>query len=94
MASGFRHHLYNSQTMTYEIDHSEVLVQVDRSRIIDINVGDTIQVNGLSGPGYSWTTQDQQLLESNPDADVLLRMERNPSGPAYQALGLVIHEKP
>jgi hypothetical protein len=80
--------------MTYEIDNSEVLVQVDRSRIIDINVGDLIQVNGMTGSGYCWTSQDQQLLESNPDADVLLRMERTPSGPAYQPTGLVIREKP
>jgi hypothetical protein len=86
--------MHKSFDMTYEIDNSEVLVQVDRSRIIDINVGDTIRVNGMPGSGYCWTAQDQQLLESNPDADVLLRMERNESGPAYEPMGLLIREKP
>jgi hypothetical protein len=78
--------------MTYELDSRELLVQVDRSRIIDINIGDTLEVNGMSTP-YLWSSQDQQLLESNPDAEILLRMEKNESADTYQATGLVIREK-
>jgi hypothetical protein len=42
---------------------------------------------------YLWSSQDQQLLESNPDAEILLRMEKNESADTYQATGLVIREK-
>ncbi len=78
--------------MTYEIDNRELLVQIDRSNIIDINIGDTLAVEGMSTP-YEWTAQDQQLLESNPDADILLRMERAEKQGSYLATGLVIREK-
>jgi hypothetical protein len=76
--------------MNYEIDNRELLVQVDRKSILDINVGDTIKVNGMSTP-YSWTAQDQQLVESNPDAEILLKMERNQNTSAYSATGVIIH---
>lgn len=79
--------------MTYEIDSSELLVQIDRRKILDITVGDTIAVSGLSKAEYAWTEHDQQLLETNPDAELILKVARKQDGKAYQATGLIVRER-
>lgn len=79
--------------MTYEIDSSELLVQIDRSKILDITVGDTIAVSELSKAEYVWTEHDQQLLETNPDAELILKVARKQDGKAYQATGLIVRER-
>lgn len=79
--------------MIYKIDGNQVLVQIDRSKIIDINVGDTIQISGLSSARYNWTEHDRQLMETNPDADLILKMERKAQDGSYLATELILQDK-
>jgi len=79
--------------MIYEIGTKELLVQIDRSKILDITVGDTLEVSGFSNAKYEWTEHDQQLVESNPDAEISLKIERDQKKDNYTAKGLIVRER-
>jgi hypothetical protein len=62
--------------MTYTVDSHYILVELDRTAIMDISTGDTIEVTSI-GATYTWADQDMQFLESNPDARIFLKFERS-----------------
>jgi hypothetical protein len=61
--------------MTYTVDSNFILVELDRTTIVDISAGDTIEVASI-GATYTWAEQDMQFLESNPDARIFLKFEK------------------
>ena len=61
--------------MKYLINSNIVLVELNRSEIMDINPGDELESKSL-GATYTWTDQDMQFLESNPDARIFLKFEK------------------
>lgn len=75
--------------MKYQIEDSVVLCEVDRRQIADINPGDVLEISNFPGGSYAWTEQDSQFMESNPEANVYLRMERK-SGDKYVGQGILI----
>jgi hypothetical protein len=62
--------------MKYRIDSDIILVEVDRSAIVDISPGDQLESENLKS-SYTWSEQDMQFLESNPDARIFLKFEKN-----------------
>ena len=73
--------------MKYNIESEHVLIEVNRSLIVDISPGDELEAGSLSAV-YTWTEQDMQFLESNPDARIFLRFER--AGESFHGKGLVV----
>ncbi|RAW00099.1 hypothetical protein [Pseudochryseolinea flava] len=74
--------------MKYQIEDNAVLFEVDRRQIADITPGDVLETEHFPGGAYTWTEQDSQFIESNPEANVYLRMERH--GDAYEGKGILI----
>ena len=66
--------------MTYEINGERVWYAIDRTKIVDISVGDTLSVKGLPDAHYVWNEQDQNFMENNPDADLFLEIEKGSEG--------------
>ena len=66
--------------MLYQIKSETLLIKIDRAMILDISTGDEISVEGLGGGKYRWKDQDSQFIESNPDAEIFLRIERSGEG--------------
>ncbi|MFZ6014234.1 MAG: hypothetical protein ACOYXT_28085 [Bacteroidota bacterium] len=62
--------------MIYSIDGNSMLFEIDRTKIIDISVGDTIDVKGFPGAVYNWTNHDSEFIENNPDNDIFLEIQR------------------
>jgi hypothetical protein len=62
--------------MKYQIDSDIILVEVDRSAIVDISPGDQLESENLKS-SYTWTEQDMQFLESNPDARIFLKFAKS-----------------
>jgi hypothetical protein len=73
--------------MKYRIEPESVLMELDRSAIVDISPGDQLESLSL-GALYKWTEQDMQFLESNPDARLFVRFEKD--GDSFKGLGLVV----
>jgi hypothetical protein len=73
--------------MKYRIEPESVLMELDRSAIVDISPGDQLESSSLNA-SYAWTEQDMQFLESNPDARLFVRFEKD--GSSFKALGLVV----
>jgi hypothetical protein len=63
--------------MVYEVENESVWIEIDRTLILDISVGDQVTAKGFSDSSYTWTDQDAQFLENNPDARIFLNIERN-----------------
>lgn len=64
--------------MKYIINSDIVLVELNRSEIMDISPGDELESKSL-GATYTWTDQDMQFMESNPDARIFLKFEKSDS---------------
>lgn len=77
--------------MTYELNDSNLLFDLDRTAIIDISPGDVITVKGYPGVEYVWTTHDLEFLENNPDDDIYLKVERT-EGNLFRATGILLKE--
>jgi hypothetical protein len=73
--------------MHYQIDTNEILVELDRSSIVDISIGDEIKTSVVDGT-YKWKEQDAQFVESNPDARIFLRFAK--SEDLFTGKGLVV----
>ena len=73
--------------MKYRIEPESILMELDRSAIVDISPGDQLESESL-GASYTWTDQDMQFLESNPDARLFVRFEQ--AGKSFEAMGLVV----
>lgn len=69
--------IVKKQDMVYELDSNTVLFEIDRTAIVDISIGDVLKVCCLSDATYTWTEQDTQFMESNPDARLFIRFEQN-----------------
>ena len=61
--------------MKYTINTDIILVELNRSEIMDINPGDELEFESLNST-YAWNEQDMQFLESNPDARIFLKFEK------------------
>jgi hypothetical protein len=73
--------------MKYQLDSDFILIEVNRSTIVDISPGDELEAAGL-GATYRWGEQDMQFLENNPDARIFLKFERISN--SFQGRGLVV----
>jgi hypothetical protein len=74
--------------MNYQIDGKNLLFAIDRAAIIDISVNDTLEVKDLPGATYTWTDQDREFMENNPDDEIFLQIERR--GNQYIAKGILL----
>ncbi len=61
--------------MKYSVKSDVLLVELDRSEIMDIMPGDELEVSHLETT-YTWTEQDRQFLESNPDARIFVKFDK------------------
>lgn len=75
--------------MTYEIQTDTIMFEIDRTEIVDISVGDFLQPKGFPKGLYTWTEQDSQFIESNPDARVFLKVKRI-SDSNYKGIGIMM----
>ena len=75
--------------MKYHLENSGLLVELNRVEIMDISVGDVIVVKGLPDTTYMWTDQDEQFMESNPDARLFLKVEVREDG-TYHCTGMTV----
>ena len=79
--------------MHYQVKSGTVLVRIDRALILDISNGDEITIDGLDVDSYKWREQDSQFVESNPDADIFLRLEKNREG-SYRPRCIEVRPEP
>jgi hypothetical protein len=75
--------------MKYQVQDDTILFEIDRRLIADITPGDVLETQGFPGGNYTWTGQDSQFMESNPEANVYLRLEKA-SGNNYVGKGILI----
>ena len=75
--------------MTYELNGSNLLFAIDRTKIVDISVNDVISIEGFPGASYVWTGHDSEFVENNPDDDIFLQMQRV-SENKYKATGILL----
>jgi hypothetical protein len=75
--------------MLYEIQSDTMMFEIDRTAIVDISVGDDLRPKGFSKGLYTWTQQDSQFMESNPDARVFLKV-RKTTGNDYKGIGIMV----
>lgn len=75
--------------MTYTLDGSKLLLAIDRTKLVDIAVGDTLALEEFDGARYTWTDHDAGFFENNPDAEVYLQLEHDKSG-RYKATAVIL----
>ena len=75
--------------MVYTVDSKRILCAVDRTKIIDISIGDTLQITALPKTNYVWKNQDSQFVENNPDKDIFIELEKTDSN-NFHAVGIVV----
>lgn len=75
--------------MTYRLNGRNILFAINRTEILDISVNDVIAVEGFPGVGYVWTQHDSEFVESNPDDDIFLQVERL-EGNKFKGTGIVL----
>lgn len=73
--------------MVYQLEGSAFLFEIDRSKIIDISPGDILEIKSLPGLQYTWTDQDREFVENNPDDDIFIWVEQSKDN-AYKACGI------
>lgn len=73
--------------MVYEIKTNTTLFEIDRTKIVDISDGDVLQ---FPQGQYTWTKQDSQFVESNPDAKLFLEVQQSPNSNTYKGIGLMV----
>lgn len=79
---------YTSTLMQYTLDGSKIILEINRTDIVDISTGDVININGFEGVSYRWTEHDSDFMENNPDADIFLELERRDG--QYRATGILL----
>lgn len=75
--------------MKYTLSDNTMLLSLDRTQIIDITPGDVIGLEGFPGAEYTWTAQDSEFMENNPDDDIYLKLERIGEN-TYRANGILL----
>jgi hypothetical protein len=75
--------------MVYQLESKIILFEVNRTAILDISPGDVIQASCLPDADYKWTEQDSQFVESNPDARLFIRFEKEQND-AFRGIGVMI----
>jgi hypothetical protein len=75
--------------MKYQVQDNTILFEIDRREIADITAGDILEASSFPGGSYTWTAQDSQFMESNPEANMYLRLEGT-SGGGYVGKGILI----
>jgi hypothetical protein len=73
--------------MDYHLKGKAMMIEIERSQIIDISSGDTITIDSFPGVSYTWTQQDTEFIENNPDDDVFLLIEET-ADKNYKACGI------
>lgn len=66
--------------MVYQLKNNSILVEIDRTSIMDITPGDVVEPDTLQGAQHTWTEQDSQFVESNPDARLFIQFIKSGSG--------------
>jgi hypothetical protein len=74
--------------MNYQIDSDFILIELDRTAIVDISIGDQLDAASLNA-FHIWTDQDMQFVESNPDARIFIRFEKA-SDNSFKGKGLIV----
>ena len=74
--------------MKYQVQDNTILFEIDRRQIADIAPGDVLEAANFPGGTYTWTEQDSQFMESNPEANVYLRLAANSGN--YVGKGIAI----
>jgi hypothetical protein len=75
--------------MVYTLESNTLLFEIDRAAIVDISIGDVIKVACLQNASYTWTEQDSQFMESNPDARVFIKLEKT-DGKNFNGVGVTV----
>ena len=75
--------------MVYQLESNIILFEIDRTAIVDISIGDTIKACCLADAEYTWTEQDSQFLESNPDARLFIKFSKEKDN-TFQGLGVTV----
>lgn len=75
--------------MVYELESNTVLFEIDRTAIVDISIGDTLKVCCLSDATYTWTKQDSQFMESNPDSRLFIKFRKG-KGNTFEGTGVTV----
>lgn len=75
--------------MQYTLTSNVVLLELDRTSILDISPGDAISPSLFPGAVYEWKEQDSQFVESNPDSRLLVRFEEKEKG-RFTGTGLLV----
>ena len=75
--------------MIYEIQNDTMMFEIDRREIVDISVGDFLQPKGFPKGLYTWTDQDSQFIETNPDARLFLKVQKL-SDNNYKGIGIMM----
>jgi hypothetical protein len=73
--------------MVYQLEGNAFLFEIDRSKIIDISAGDILEIKGMPDLRYTWTLQDSEFVENNPDDDIFISVERT-KDQGYRAIGI------
>jgi hypothetical protein len=73
--------------MVYQLEGNAFLFEIDRSKIIDISAGDSLEIKGLPDLQYTWTLQDSEFVENNPDDDIFISVERTKEN-NFKAIGI------
>lgn len=75
--------------MVYELKENILLIEIDRTVIVDISPGDVLQPGCLPSASYTWTEQDSQFMESNPDARIFIKFEKNEEN-QFHGIGVMV----
>jgi len=75
--------------MVYQLETNIILFEVDRTAIVDIAAGDVIKACCLENAEYTWSEQDSQFLESNPDARLFIKFSKQKDD-QFKGLGLTV----
>jgi hypothetical protein len=75
--------------MEYTLESNVLLFEIDRAEIVDISTGDVINISCLPEASYTWTDQDSQFMESNPDARVFVKLEKL-EGNKFKGVGVTV----
>jgi hypothetical protein len=76
--------------MVYELESNTVLFEIDRTAIVDISTGDELKVSCLADATYTWTEQDSQFMESNPDARLFIKFQKGGKDNRFEGIGVTV----
>jgi hypothetical protein len=78
--------------MVYKLEGNSIFFSIPRTAIIDISVGDVIEIKGFPGAQYVWTEQDADFFENNPEDDVYISVEKI-NEHLYKATDILLREE-